>query len=558
MNFPASSKPKFYPTIRPIIATSIDGITFKEDKLYAIDSRNGFILEINPFNSITSIVNNLYWEDFIGGKGLCINENKLWFTRHEDVYNCDIQWNLDRLEILSPPQLCFSLPYSCSGVAIYQQTLYLTTANTSHILVYSTIGEEIAKFYAPGIGSENITVKDEELWLCDDLEQTVYCLDRATGEVQFSLLTPFESPSAIAFYYDQEAKQNILYIAYSDQEPYIRDNPNIEPNHELLYKDRTFIHPLYFRYDQANKYTLSNGFLIEMTYVEEISPLDHIEIENLEWRIALPTQSDRQKIKTIEAVGLPYTEEENNGQKVALFKFPQFHSTQRFTFGWKAILEVWSIKYQIKPNDCEALPPLPPEYENKYLLDDDNLAMNTDIILKAAENARGRETNILRKMYSIRNYVYDHLSYGIKPHIDTPDIVLKRGVGSCGEYLGLLLALSRLNGIASRTVGRYKCPLKVLNFGIPLVPDFNHVWMEFYLPNIGWLPMESNPDDLDNGGPYPTRFFMGLAWYHLEMAKDTPFETISSNGEKINKEVTSIGQLAINHVEFKIISELQP
>ena len=184
--------------------------------------------------------------------------------------------------------------------------------------------------------------------------------------------------------------------------------------------------------------------------------------------------------------------------------------------------------------------------------------MNTDIILQAAENARGRETNLLRKMYSIRNYVYDHLSYGIKPHIDTPDIVLKRGVGSCGEYLGLLLALGRLNGIACRTVGRYKCPLKVLNFGVPLVPDFNHVWMEFYLPSIGWLPMESNPDDLDNGGPYPTRFFMGLAWYHIEMAKDTPFEIIKSNGEKINKEVTSIGQLALNHVNFTLIKELNP
>jgi hypothetical protein len=42
-----------------------------------------------------------------------------------------------------------------------------------------------------------------------------------------------------------------------------------------------------------------------------------------------------------------------------------------------------------------------------------------------AEEATGRETNLLRKVYSIRNYVYDQLSYGIKPHIDTPDIALR-------------------------------------------------------------------------------------------------------------------------------------
>nr|MCU0536549.1 transglutaminase family protein [Hydrococcus sp. Prado102] len=172
--------------------------------------------------------------------------------------------------------------------------------------------------------------------------------------------------------------------------------------------------------------------------------------------------------------------------------------------------------------------------------------------------AVSRETNLLRKMYSIRNYVYDRLSYGIKPHIDTPDIALKRGVGSCGEYLGVLLALSRLNNIACRTVGRYKCPPHPLGRNLPLEPDFNHVWMEFYIPGFGWLPMESNPDDTNEGGPYPTRFFMGLAWYHAEMAKDIAFETLTSEGVPVPKDKVSIGELAINHVQFTILEELEP
>jgi transglutaminase-like putative cysteine protease len=82
--------------------------------------------------------------------------------------------------------------------------------------------------------------------------------------------------------------------------------------------------------------------------------------------------------------------------------------------------------------------------------------------------------------------------------------------------------------------------------------------MEFYLPGYGWLPMESNPDDLFEGGPYPTRFFMGLAWYHAEMAKGTSFETITSKGVKIEKETASIGELALNHVRFVILEELKP
>jgi transglutaminase-like putative cysteine protease len=212
----------------------------------------------------------------------------------------------------------------------------------------------------------------------------------------------------------------------------------------------------------------------------------------------------------------------------------------------------------LTPRDVENLPQLPPDFENRYLVDNDDLAMETEIIRSAAREAIGRETNLLRKIYSIRNYVYDKLSYGIKPHIDTPDVALERGIGSCGEYLGILLALGRLNGIACRTVGRYKCPPHPDRLGVPLEPDFNHVWMEFYVPGLGWLPMESNPDDIVEGGPYPTRFFMGLAWYHMELGKGISFENIKSQGEPVSKENTSIGELAINHVRFKILEELIP
>ncbi|MGB3760340.1 MAG: transglutaminase family protein, partial [Rivularia sp. (in: cyanobacteria)] len=201
---------------------------------------------------------------------------------------------------------------------------------------------------------------------------------------------------------------------------------------------------------------------------------------------------------------------------------------------------------------------LPTEFISRYLIDDDDLAMHTPIVREAAIEAVGSETNLLRKMYNIRNYVYDKLSYSIKPHIDTPDIVLERGTGSCGEYVGLLLALCRLNGIACRTVGRYKCPPYAEKKGIPLQPDYNHVWLEFYIPGFGWLPMESNPDDVGRDGPHPTRYFMGLSWFHVEIGKGISFETLSSEGKRIEKEDISIGELAINHIRFTILEELPP
>ena len=539
-------------TIRPIAASSIYGIVFHEGLIWAIDSHNGYLLQIDPATDNTTILNTRNWSDFLGATGLAITDDVLWFTNRECVYCCSL------ITKDFEPQLFLRLDCDINGIAVWESTIYLTSQKQGKILVYDrTKGTKITHFYAPGIGVENITVKPEEIWLTDTLEQTVYCLDRATGETLFTLLTPFASPTGLAFKLDSQGKET-LYVAYADREVYIRDNPNAEPNYELQYRDRTFIHPLYFYYNRKDNYALSNGYLVEMSYTEEISPLDPIEINDLEWRIALPAETDRQKIRQVRAIGLPFTEEVKDGQRIAVFKLDNFNAEQRYIFGWKAILEVWSIKYQLKPDHCENIPPLSEEFQQKYLTDNDNLAMDTEIIRQAAIAAVGSETNLLRQVYSIRNYVYDKLAYGIKPHIDTPDIVLKRGVGSCGEYLGLLLALCRLNGIACRTVGRYKCPNDPLKQNIPLQPDYNHVWMEFYLPDYGWLPMESNPDDLFEGGPYPTRFFMGLSWYHAEMAKDTTFEMITSGGVKVEKETASIGELSLNHIRFMILEELQP
>ena len=64
---------------------------------------------------------------------------------------------------------------------------------------------------------ENLAVSEETLWVCDAVEQTVYCIDRATGEVQFSVLTPFESPTGIAIHKNAETGKEALYVAYASE-----------------------------------------------------------------------------------------------------------------------------------------------------------------------------------------------------------------------------------------------------------------------------------------------------------------------------------------------------
>ncbi len=537
-------------TIRPLSAAALGGIAFIKDTLIAIDTVKGYLLQIDPDDN-TKIINTNQVKEFTDVTGLAIWEDTLWVTRGNCVYSC----NLTSLGL----EHFVTLPYTADGIAVWESTIYVSCQKQGSILIFDRdTRKQITKFYAPGVGVENLAVSEETLWVCDAVEQTVYCIDRATGEVQFSVLTPFESPTGIAIHKNAETGKEALYVAYASEEPYIRDNPNADPNYELTYRDRTFIHPLHYYYDPDKRYALSNGYLIEMSYVEEISPLEEVYLTDVEWRIALPSETDRQKVKHVEPIGLPFTEEVIEGQRVAVFKFDALTPGERHLFGWKAVLEVRGIKYRLIPRNVENIPEVLPEFQARYLVDDDDLAMDTSIVRRAADEAIGTETNVLRKMYKIRNYVYDELSYGIQPHIDTPDVVLERGVGSCGEYVGVLLALCRLNSIPCRTVGRYKCPPNAEHQHVPLRPDFNHVWLEFYIPGFGWLPMESNPDDVGHGGPYPTRFFMGLSWYHIEIGKGISFETLTSKGERLTKENISIGELAINHIRFTILQELEP
>ncbi|BAZ25913.1 transglutaminase-like protein [Kalymmatonema gypsitolerans NIES-4073] len=538
-------------TIRPLSAAALCGIAFINDTLIAIDTVKGHLLEIDPDSDNVKILNPHQVREFMDVTGLSVWEDTLWVTRGNSVY-------LSKLSSLGLEHFV-TLPYPADGIAVWESTVYVSCEKQGDILIFDRdTRKQITKFYAPGVGVESLAVDEETLWVCDRTEQTVYSIDRATGQVEFSVLTPFDSPSGIAIHQNSQTGEKNLYIAYASEEPYVRDNPNADPSHQLSYRDRTFIHPLHYHYNPDKRYALSNGYLIEMSYVEEISPLEEVYLPEVEWRIALPSETDRQKVKHVEPIGLPFIEEVIEGQRVAVFKFDALTPGERHIFGWKAVLEVRGIKYRLTPADVENISEPSPEFQDRYLVDDDDLAMDTTIVRRAAREAVGTESNLLRKMYSIRNYAYDELSYGIKPHIDTPDIVLERGVGSCGEYVGVLLALCRLNGIPCRTVGRYKCPPYAEYQHVPLQPDFNHVWLEFYVPGFGWLPMESNPDDIGNDGPYPTRFFMGLCWYHIEIGKGITFESLTSKGLRLTKEDVSIGELAINHIRFTILEELPP
>ncbi|NJN24470.1 MAG: transglutaminase family protein [Acaryochloridaceae cyanobacterium RL_2_7] len=540
--------------VRPIGLYWISGLAFHQQRLFALDRIRGYLVTLDLKTNNTTVLNPTQIEPWIEGSGLAMDDDEIFFAQGCKVFA--VQQRSSQSTDLGLPTEFFELSHPIQGVAITADRVYLSSQKSGYIHVIDRKKEKYShKFPQPGVGSESLTWSGDRLWVCDATEQTIYRLDPETGSIEFSLLTPYPSPTGIAFVLTESEAAPQCYVSYADEVPYVRDDPNARPSHVVAWRDRTFVHPVQFCQQPEHPYTLSNGFLIEMSYVEELKPLDPVHLEQVEWSMALPSQTLRQRLRHVEPIGHPFSLTEREGEQVAVFNFDQLQPHQSGIFGWKAILETYSLKYFLPAEAEEPLEDFTDEAWQRYLIDNDDLAMDTPIVQAAAKEAVGTETRVVRKMHRIRNYVYDRLSYGIQPRIDTPDIVLDRGVGSCGEYVGVLLALARLNGIPCRTIGRYKCPLQADTRHLPLEPDFNHVWLEFYVPGLGWLPMESNVDDETERGPYPDRFFMGLAWYHIEIGKGIPFERLQAKNKPPK---LSIGDLALNHIRFRILDELPP
>lgn len=552
---------------QPLGATALEGITVLSDRLLVLDYNWGYLFELDPLTGQSRICNPKLTHALRDTYALASSQDSwLWVVQKDTIYRLPSD-QIEQLSTLENYYFCRT-PFPIEGLDVDPSGIYATCYQREKILhLDPETGVLIEEFPAPGVGKEHLVIQEDYLWVSDRVEETIYILDRKTGQELGRILTSFPGPTGLTFWHDQ------LWIAYSSEEAYIHDNPNAEDPLSVARRTKTWLAPLRLNSPQdqvlplvstsenflscpisfrpqfnRNKasYTLSGGYRVELTYLEELDPQDPQMIPNLTWKIALPCSSLRQRVESVHPVGVPFSQEYQLGQRIAVFNLGQIQPGEARLFGWQAILDLYDLKYCISPDEVEDIE-LPQDLTMRYLMDDDNLAMDSPIVQEAAREAIGTETNLLRKMYRIREYVYDTLSYRVTPRIETPDQVLRQGTGSCGEYVGVLLALARLNGIVCRTVGRYKCPPHPDLKGIPLLPQYNHVWIEFYLPGWGWIPMESNPDDTGDR-PYPQRYFMGLPWTHAEIAKGIPFE--SSNAD------IPIGQLAINHVQFRILDEL--
>ncbi|OPY67879.1 MAG: Transglutaminase-like superfamily protein [Syntrophorhabdaceae bacterium PtaU1.Bin034] len=129
---------------------------------------------------------------------------------------------------------------------------------------------------------------------------------------------------------------------------------------------------------------------------------------------------------------------------------------------------------------------------NLYLLytaSRENTFISPEIAAKAREITAG-EQNPYYAARKIYDYIVDELTYSHMPHaalgaLEIPESVFVHNhrYGDCGGQSIYFSALCRSLGIPARATGGYQL--------FPGMED-GHFWAEFYLPNYGWVPVDTS------------------------------------------------------------------
>jgi len=138
----------------------------------------------------------------------------------------------------------------------------------------------------------------------------------------------------------------------------------------------------------------------------------------------------------------------------------------------------------------QTLDDIPADIREKYTVDGSRYRINSPYMQETVKKIVGEEKNpywIARRVF---DFVIDHLKYEMVGGWDVPEVVLKRGSGSCSEYTFTFVALCRAAGLPARYEGSI-----VVRGDDASIDEAFHRWAQVYLPEYGWVPVDASRGD---------------------------------------------------------------
>ncbi len=431
----------------------------KTNLLYQIDRKDGKVIKMIQAPAFAPY--GLVWD----GKYLWISD-----IGEGKIYKMDIKNNLVLKTIDAPGP---------SAVGLAWDGKYLIVADNKEDMIHKISpndGTAISSFEAPDKDSTGIVYDGKYLWISDRIKDSIYMLDYATGNVIFYFPSHGKYPIGLTF--DGEKFWNVDY------------------QDKMIYS---------FKAPQ-NKFLLRNERYAKITYTQEYHNYGPCNIKEAELYVAIPEERDNQKIMG-EIKFNPNPDKfikDESDLKFAYYKVEDVKPHQPMIITMETIAKIYEIHYFVYPEKVGSLNDIPKEIKDKYLRDGEKYDVKNEVIQKAVKEAVGNENNpywIARKIY---NYLIDRLEYELAGGWNPAPVVLERGNGSCSEYTFVYIAISRAAGLPARYVGSV-----VVRGDDASMDDVFHRWVEVYLPNYGWIPVDPS------GGDFPLPSDQAAYFGHL-------------------------------------------
>ena len=389
-----------------------------------------------------------------------------------------------------------------AGLAFGDGTLFILARGKIY-KVMPDDGTILGYFDVPDRSCRCLAHDGTYLWTSNRIKDEIYMMEPEQGKVMAILNAPGPYPAGVAW-----LKGHLWNVDFQTRKVYqltIGDEP---------------------------KYRLSDTRRARVEYLWALNNYGPADVTDLSLNVALPMELPNQKLLTEPAFSSPPsgTAADGWGQECALFDLGSVAGGTKKTLTYAVNAEVSAIRYLLIPERTGTLDDIPPEIREKYTANGSRYRIDTPYMQETVEKIVGDEKNpywIGRKIY---DFIIGSLEYEMIGGWDVPEVVLKRGSGSCSEYTYTFVALCRAAGLPARYQGSI-----VVRGDDASIDEAFHRWAQIYLPNYGWVPVDANrgdaksPADQARGfGELSNRFLITtqgggdseyLAWSYNSFAK---------------------------------------
>ncbi len=417
------------------------------DQIYKLDPDNGAIIDSLPAPGYHPV--GLTWD---GSHLWCVDGGE------ERIYAIDPKTGIAEKTIWCPA----AQPGDLAWDGMY---LWICDDASNEIMQISTVdGTTISSITAPHAHPGGLTFDGTYLWVSDRYRDAVYMVTPDNGDVIITLDSIGHYPCGLAW--SPDALYNVDY-----------------ENKQISALVATASDNWLARFDDKQQ---------KVSFIHQSRNFGPDTVTSMQVYLALPENRESQQLHGDVKLSPPPDDiiTDDYGQKLAVYEFSDLGPGDFTEVELTAVATLYRTRYHVFPGKVGSLDDIPDDIKKIYLADDEKYAMNDPVIQQAVAVAVGDETNpywIGRKVFK---HLIDKMYYELVGGWNIAPTVLDRGNGSCSEYSFVYISMCRAAGLPARYVGAV-----VIRGDDASWDDVFHRWVEIYLPNYGWFPVDPSGGD---------------------------------------------------------------